>query len=127
MLAKWIAHATVHLDLILTLVVSHVGCAPRGPVGESVEGAEGESDVPLARRDGVAHVDGADGLDEERDEQVGKAQVQQQEVERGAAEGLLQGRHKGRFSLRQRGEGDVLRFMTTYDPITHHMLMYVVI
>ena len=85
-------------------VVSHVDCAPRGPVGEGVEGAEGESDVPLARRDGVAHVDGADGLDEERDEQVGEAQVQQQEVERGAAEGLLQGRHKGRF-IKSSAEG----------------------
>ena len=84
--------------------------------------------MPLARRDGVAHVDGADGLDEERDEQVGEAQVQQQEVERGAAEGLLQGRKEGRLNLRLRGEGDVLRLMTTYYvPITHHMLLYVVI
>ncbi len=36
---------------------------PGGSVGEGVEGAEGQADVPLAGGDGVANVDGADGLD----------------------------------------------------------------
>ena len=48
--------------------------------------------MPLARRDGVAHVDGADRLDEEGDEQIGEAEVQEQKVERRAAEGLLEQR-----------------------------------
>ena len=38
--------------------------------------------MPLARRDGVTHVDGADGLDEKRDEQVGEAEIEEQKVER---------------------------------------------
>ena len=36
--------------------------APRRPVGERVERAEGQSNVPLTGRDGVADVDGADRL-----------------------------------------------------------------
>ena len=37
--------------------------APRCSIGEGVEGAECEADVPLAGRDGVPDVDGADRFD----------------------------------------------------------------
>ena len=36
---------------------------PGGPVGEGVQGAEGQTNVPLSGRDGVADINGADGLD----------------------------------------------------------------
>ena len=81
-----------NLAYIFTLMILVNPCLPRRSVREGVEGAEGQADVPLARRDGVAHVDGADRLDEEGDEQIGEAEVQEQKVERRAAEGLLEQR-----------------------------------
>ena len=60
--------------------------APGGAVGEGVEGAEGQTHLPLPGRDGVADVDGGDGLDDERDEDVGETEVGQEQVVGGGLE-----------------------------------------
>ena len=45
--------------------------------------------LPGAYREGVARVDGRDGLHQERGQQVGEAEVDQQQVEAGVLHGLV--------------------------------------
>ena len=53
---------------------------PSCPVGQSVHGAEGQTHSIFSLRHGVADVDGRDGLDEKRDDEVGQTEVGQDEV-----------------------------------------------
>ena len=52
---------------------------PGGAAGERVQRAEGQAHAALTRGQGVAHVDGRDGLHQEAHHQVGEADVGQQQ------------------------------------------------
>ena len=62
---------------------------PGGAVGQGVQGAEGQSHAPLPGGQGVAHIDGGDGLHEEAHHQVGKADVSEEKISGALLEAVL--------------------------------------